>query len=184
VSADVSPPNSEVDACCGGPQAFFLAQSALTFKEKHTVYEWIKWLHLAAGIVWLGGMTLLLWAVRPAAIALLEPEQRLPLLHQVLSRFFVLVWIAIAVLLASGGWMMGAADMKLAPRGWHAMAGLGVLMCLVFAHLYFAPFRRLGRAVAAQDWPAGARALAQIHPLVLANFALGWTGVLAVQVWR
>jgi uncharacterized membrane protein len=151
---------------------------------EHTVYEWIQWLHLAAGIVWLGGMTLLLWAVRPAAIALLPPEQRLPLLHRVLSRFFVLVWLAIAVLLATGLWMFGSADMKLAPRGWHAMAGLGVLMCLVFAHLYFAPFRRLGRAVAAQDWPAAGKALGQIHHLVLTNFALGWAAVLAVQVWR
>lgn len=148
------------------------------------MYEWIEWLHMAAGIVWLGGMTLLLWAVRPAAIALLAPEQRLALMHRVLSRFFVLVWLAIAVLLASGFWMFGSADMKLAPRGWHVMAGLGSLMCLVFAHLYFAPFRRLGRAVAAQDWPAAGRALGQIHPLVVTNFGLGLVAVLAVQVWR
>ena len=148
------------------------------------MYEWIQWLHLAAGIFWLCGMTLLLWVVRPVAIALLAPEHRLPLLHKVLSRFFVGVWIAIAVLLASGLWMFTSADMKLAPRGWHAMAGLGILMCLVFAHLYFAPFRRLGRAVSAQDWPAAGQALGQIHPLVLTNFALGWAAVLAVMVWR
>lgn len=148
------------------------------------MYEWIQLLHLTAGISWLGGMTLLLWAVRPAAMALLPPEQRLPLLHRVLSRFFVLVWFAIAVLLASGGWMFSTTDMKLAPRGWHAMATLGSLMCLIFAHLYFAPFRRLSRAVAAQEWPAAGKALAQIHPLVLTNFVLGWAAVLAVQVWR
>ena len=148
------------------------------------MYEWIQWLHLAAGIVWLGGMTLLLWAVRPTAIALLPPELRLPVMHRVLSRFFVLVWIAIAVLLASGFWMFGSADMKLAPRGWHVMAWLGILMCVIFAHLYFAPFRRLGRAVAAQDWPTAGQALEQLHPLVLTNFALGWAAVLAVMVWR
>jgi len=148
------------------------------------MYDWIQWLHLAAGIVWLGGMTLLLWAVRPAATGTLPPPQRLPLMHQVLARFFVLVWIAIAVLLASGFWMFTTADMKLAPRGWHVMAGLGSLMCLFFAHLYFAPFRRLGRAVAAQDWPAGGQAMGQIHPLVLTNFVLGWAAVLAVMVWR
>lgn len=152
--------------------------------ESFNVYEWIQWLHLSAGIFWLGGMTLLLWAVRPAAIAVLPPAQRLPLLHRVLSRFFVGVWVAIAVLLASGFWMFATADMKLAPRGWHAMAGLGVLMSVIFAHLYFAPFRRLGRAVAAEDWAASAQALGQIHPLVLTNFALGWTAVLAVMVWR
>ena len=148
------------------------------------MYEWIQWLHLAAGIVWLGGMSLLLWAVRPAAIAQLAPPERLPLLHSVLSRFFVLVWMAIVVLLISGGWMFTTADMKLAPRGWHAMAGLGTLMCVIFAHLYFAPFQRLKKAVAAQDWPAAAQALGQIHPLVLTNFILGWTAVTAVMVWR
>lgn len=144
----------------------------------------MKWLHLAAGVVWLGGMTLMVWAVRPAAIALLAPEPRLRLMQQVLSRFFRLVWAAIAVLLASGLWMLGAADLSLAPQGWHAMAALGSLMILVFAHLYFAPFRRLSRAVAAQDWPMGARALGQIHPLVMVNLGLGWTAVLAVMVWR
>ncbi|MFN5177737.1 CopD family protein [Limnohabitans sp.] len=148
------------------------------------MYEWMKWLHLAAGVVWLGGMTLMVWAVRPAAIALLAPEPRLRLMQLVLSRFFRLVWAAIAVLLASGLWMLGAADLSLAPRGWHAMAALGSLMILVFAHLYFAPFRRLSRAVAAQDWPMGARALGQIHPLVMVNLGLGWTAVLAVMVWR
>ncbi|MBM3386275.1 MAG: hypothetical protein FJY36_01195 [Betaproteobacteria bacterium] len=148
------------------------------------MYAWIQWLHLAAGIVWLGGMTLLLWAVRPAAIALLPPEQRLPLLQQVLSRFFVLVWLAIAVLLGSGASMFAMADMAAAPRGWHAMAGLGSLMCLIFAHLYFAPFRRLSHAVHTQDWLRAAQALKQIHPLVLSNFALGWAAVLMVQVWR
>lgn len=148
------------------------------------MYEWIKTLHLAAGIVWLGGMTLLLWAVRPAALALLPPQQRLTLLHRVLARFFVLVWLAIAALLATGGWMFASADLQLAPRGWHAMAGLGGLMCVIFTHLFFAPFRRLNRAVAAQDWALAGRSLAQIHPLVLSNFVLGWAAVLAVQVWR
>ena len=57
-------------------------------------------------------------------------------------------------------------------------------MCLVFAHLYFAPFHRLSRAVSTENWHAGAKALAQIHPLVVTNFALGWAAVLAVQVWR
>ena len=148
------------------------------------MYEWIKWLHLSAGIVWLGGMTLLLAAVRPVAIAQLSAPERLRFMTEALGRFFVLVWLAIAALLGSGLWMLGTADLSLAPRGWHAMTGLGSLMCVIFAHLYFAPFKRLARAVAAQDWPAGAQALSQIHTLVLTNFALGWVAVLAVLVWR
>jgi len=148
------------------------------------MYEWVKFFHLGAGILWLGGMALVIFALRPVAIARLTPPDRLPLLSAVLARFFVVVWLSIAVLLASGLWMLSGADMKLAPKGWHAMSGIGLLMCLIFAHIWFAPFRRLKAAVLAADWPVAARALGQIHPLVLTNFALGWLAVAAVVIWR
>ena len=148
------------------------------------MYEWVKFIHLSAGIVWLGGMALVILALRPVAIRQLPPPLRLPLMSGVLSRFFFMVWVAIALILASGFWMLSMSDMALAPRGWHTMSGLGVLMCLIFVHIWFAPFRRLKAAVGSSDWPAAALALGQIHPLVLANFTLGWLAVLAVVVWR
>ena len=148
------------------------------------MYEWIKFFHLGAGVVWLGGMALLLLALRPVVMAYMAPPERLALISAVLSRFFVMVWISIALLLASGFWMLSVADMKLAPKGWHAMSGLGVLMCFIFAHIWFAPFRRLKAAVLSADWPVAGKALGQIHPLVVANFALGWLAVLAVLTWR
>ncbi|WP_295552112.1 CopD family protein [Limnohabitans sp. Rim8] len=148
------------------------------------MYEWFKFLHLGAGIVWLGGMALVILALRPVAIQRLHPPERLALMSGVLSRFFVMVWLCIALILATGFWMLLGTDMKLAPKGWHAMSGLGLLMCLIFAHIWFAPFRRLKAAVANTDWPAAGKALGQIHPLVLTNFALGWLAVLAVIVWR
>lgn len=148
------------------------------------MYEWIKFFHLAAGVIWLGGMALVLLALRPAAGRHLAPEQRLPLMAAVLARFFTMVWISIAILLGSGLWMMMGADMKLAPRGWHVMSGLGTVMCLVFAHLWFAPYRRLKAAMATGDLPAAAQALGRIHPLVVLNFTLGWLAVAAVQLWR
>jgi uncharacterized membrane protein len=148
------------------------------------MYDWVKFLHLGAGIVWLGGMALVILALRPVAIQLLQAPERLRLMSDVLSRFFFMVWISIALILATGFWMLSMADMKLAPTGWHAMSALGLLMCLIFAHIWFAPFRRLKAAVATSDWPAAGKALGQIHPLVLTNFALGWLAVLAVTVWR
>ncbi|MFM8866072.1 MAG: DUF4149 domain-containing protein [Limnohabitans sp.] len=148
------------------------------------MYEWIQFFHLAAAVIWLGGMALVLLALRPAAIRSLEPAQRLPLMAAVLARFFTMVWISIAVLLGSGLWMMLSADLRLAPRGWHVMSGLGTLMCLIFAHLWLVPYRRLKTAIAAGDLPAAGVALGQIHPLVVTNFALGWLAVAAVQLWR
>ncbi len=148
------------------------------------MYEWINFFHLAAAMVWMGGMTLVILALRPVVIARMAPPERLGLMCGVLSRFFVMVWLSIALILVSGFWMLAMTDLQLAPRGWHAMSGLGLLMCLIFAHIWFAPFRRHKKAVGASEWPAAGKALGQIHTFVLTNFALGWLAVLAVVVWR
>ena len=148
------------------------------------MYELTKFFHLAAGLIWLGGMTILLVAVRPAVILQLEPSQRIPLLHGILSRFLKLVGLCIAILLVTGGLMFAGVDMKIAPKGWHVMLGLGFVMFAIFGHLYFVPFRRLQHSMAMADWPTAAKQLAQIHTLVLTNFALGWLAVAAVVVWR
>ena len=46
-------------------------------------------------------------------------------------------------------------------------------MIFIYLHVFFAPYQRLKRAVAAQDWPAGGKALAQIRVLVGINMTLG-----------
>ncbi len=148
------------------------------------MYEWLKFFHLGAGVIWLGGMALVLGAVRPALLVQMPPPERMTLMAAVLSRFFVMVWVSIALLLCSGFWMLSMADLKLAPKGWHAMSALGLTMCLIFAHIWFAPFRRLKAAVLCAEWTSAGKALGQIHTLVLVNFALGWAAVLAVVVWR
>lgn len=144
------------------------------------MYTALKFLHLVSAIVWLGGMTFMLYALRPALAELLEPPQRLPLLAGVLRRFFVLVWAAVMVVLLSGGYLLGHAGAQAAPLGWHLMAGIGTLMCLIFGHIYFAPYRRLQAAVAAANWPEGGQRAGQIARLVTVNFWLGWLAVAAI----
>ena len=95
-----------------------------------------------------------------------------------------MVICSIAALLATGVPLLVQVPGGSAPPGWHAMAGLGVLMMLVFGHIFFVPWRRLQRAVAAQDWPAGGRAMNQIALLVKVNLALGWLAIAAVLLWR
>ncbi|MHB1199698.1 MAG: CopD family protein [Polaromonas sp.] len=139
----------------------------------------MKFLHLAAAIVWLGGIAFMLFALRPAA-AQLPPAQRLPLIAQVLQRFFALVWLAIGLLLLSGVAMLLGAGIKSVPLGWHLMLGIGVLMFALFGHLYFGPYRRLKHAVAAADWPEGGRRVAQIATLAGLNLLLGGLAIAAV----
>ena len=69
------------------------------------MYDILKLLHLTAAIVWMGGMTFMLFALRPAALLVLEAQPRARLMGQVWQRFFRLVLGAIVVLLATGGHM-------------------------------------------------------------------------------
>jgi uncharacterized membrane protein len=130
-------------------------------------------LHLLAAAFWVGGMATIVWAVRPAAIQVLEgPPLRLQLLSATLARFFPLVLVAIVVLLGSGLLMLGLLGGR-AHWSVHAMAALGLLMMALFAHIRWALFPRLQRAVAAQTWAAAGAALNAIRPLVNLNLGLG-----------
>jgi len=144
----------------------------------------LLFLHLAAAIFWMGGMAFTVLALRPAPHVQLQPPVRLPLIVQVLRRFFVVVIASLALLLASGVPLMMQLPGAMAPRGWHAMAGLGVLMMLVFGHIFFSPWRKLQRAVEAGDWPEGGKRMNLITLLVKINLGLGWLAIAAVLLWR
>jgi uncharacterized membrane protein len=144
----------------------------------------LLFLHLAAAIFWMGGMAFMVLALRPAAHAQLEPPVRLPLMVEVLRRFFMVVGASVAVLLLTGLPLLWQVPGAQAPRGWHVMAGLGIVMMLIFAHIFFAPWRRLQIAVAAKEWPEGGKRMNQIALLVKINLGLGWLAVAAVLLWR
>jgi uncharacterized membrane protein len=133
-----------------------------------------RFVHVLGALIWVGGMFFAYTALRPAAAALLEPPQRLPLWQETLRRFFFWVWLSVAALLASGLWMIallggfGAAALHV-----HLMFGLGVVMMLIFGHVYLSPYRRLTRYVEQKDWKAAGAALGQIRKLVALNLVLG-----------
>lgn len=144
------------------------------------LYATLKLLHVLAIVVWIGGMVFAHFFLRPAAMQL-PPPQRIPLMHGALQRFFSAVLVAVVVVLASGLWMIGRVAKETVqaglsfnmPLNWTIMATLGIVMMAIFGHIRFALFKRLSRAVAAQDWPAGGTALASIRTWVSVNLAIG-----------
>ena len=140
--------------------------------------------HITGAIFWMGGMAFMVMALRPALHARQEPPLRLPLVVEVLQRFFAVVIVSIALLLLTGVPLLQQAPGVQAPPGWHAMAGLGIVMMLVFGHIYFGPWRRLKAAVVEQAWPEGGKRMNQIALLVKVNLALGWIAIAAVLLWR
>lgn len=132
-------------------------------------------LHILSAVIWVGGMFFAYMVLRPVAASLLEPPLRLTLWAQVFDRFFPWVWAAVVALLATGLWMLfGFYDgMAFVGLHVHVMLLLGLVMMLIFMHVYFAPFRRLKQAVAAQNWKAGGEKLGQIRKLIGVNLSLG-----------
>ena len=132
-------------------------------------------LHVIAVVIWVGGMFFAYMVLRPVAAGQLEPPARLTLWAGVFGQFFPWVWSCIIAILATGLWMIFAVYGGMGGVGLyvHVMLGLGIVMMLIFMHVFFAPYARLKRAVAAQDWPAGGKSLAQIRVLVGVNTLIG-----------
>ncbi|WP_431274543.1 CopD family protein [Variovorax ureilyticus] len=137
-------------------------------------YTALLFVHTLAAAFWVGGMALMHFAVRPAAVATLEPPQRLPFLAATLGRFFVGVSSAIVLLLATGFGMVWLAG-GFANVRWnvHAMLALGLVMMAIYLHIRFAPFPRLKSAVITRAWPVAASNLDTIRKLVGLNLLLG-----------
>ena len=153
------------------------------------LYALMVFLHVLAVVVWVGGMFLMHFAVRPAAVAQLPPAQRLPLLAEILGRFFGWVTVAVLLVIVTGvamifgiGAAAGAAEagkgafgegMRLAHGSVHVMFAAGLAMSLIFAFIRLAPFPRLRSALAAQQLPAAAGHLDLIRRMVAVNLVLG-----------
>lgn len=134
----------------------------------------LAFLHIAAVVAWVGGMFFAHLCLRPVAAQQLASPLRLPLMAGVFSRFFPWVWVSSLTILASGLAMMLRTGFAVAPLRWHLMMGLGIVMTAIFSYIFFAPYARLKRGVARQDWPAAAAALNRIRSLVGVNLSLGY----------
>ena len=132
-------------------------------------------LHILAAVIWVGGMFFAHVVLRPVAAGQLEPPLRLALWVGVFKRFFPMVFAAIATLLATGYWMVLSFYGGFDAVGMHVhiMIWTGYVMMLIFFHVFFAPFKRLKRAVADGDWATGGKSLAQIRVLVGINLVIG-----------
>ena len=143
-------------------------------------------LHLLSAVIWVGGMFFAYMALRPAAAAVLEPPERLQLWVRVFKLFFLWVWLSVIVILATGYWMLFGVFGGFANAGMHIhiMHGAGIIMVLIYLHVFFAPYRRLRHAVILQDYPEGARRLAQIRKLIALNLSIGLVVVVVASGGR
>ncbi len=131
-------------------------------------------LHTTSAVVWVGGMFFAYIVLRPAT-GPLEPAARLALWRRVFSGFFPWVFAAVILLLVTG-FTLFLGGYSTGPHV-HLMMAIGIIMTLIFLHLYFAPWKRFRVALDAGDNPAAAAQLSQIRLLVLVNLILGLINV-------
>ncbi len=142
-------------------------------------------LHLLASVIWVGGMFFAYMALRPAA-ASMEPPLRLPLWSRTFARFFPWVWAAVILLPSTGYWMIFHAFGGPAHAGMriNIMQVLGIVMILIYLHVFFSPYRRLNRAVAAGDFAAAGKQLVQIRRLIAINMTIGLITIVVAGAGR
>jgi len=137
-------------------------------------YVILLFIHLLAAAFWVGGMATLHFAVRPAAIATLEPPLRLRTMAAALRRFFVGVDAAVTLLFATGvAMILLAGGFRAVHWRIEAMMGIALLMAGIYVYIRASVFRAMRRAVEESAWPVAAARLNTVRLLVTVNLALG-----------
>jgi uncharacterized membrane protein len=98
-------------------------------------------LHLTGVVLWVGGMVFI-------RVCLVSPTLTAAQWAEALAHFFSLSWVAIALIVITGGFMLIAVGYARAPLGWLLMTFLGTIMIVVFASLWFGPWMALREALA------------------------------------
>ncbi|MBC8211135.1 MAG: CopD family protein [Gammaproteobacteria bacterium] len=142
-------------------------------------------LHVLSIIIWVGGMFFAYMILRPAAASLLEPAVRLNLWRQVFSRFFPWVWASIVLVPLTGiALTTPYGGFAHTPPHIHIMTTLGVIMMLIFMHVYFAPFKRIKKCLDAADIPGAAKQLNTLRILVGINTIIGLITVIVATAGK
>jgi len=133
-----------------------------------------KLLHLLAVVIWVGGMFFAYMVLRPAAVDVLQPPERLRLWDNVFHRFFNWVWGAVGTILVTGLYMIyqygGMAHVQLHV---HIMLLLGLVMVAVYCYVFFAYYVPFNLHVAKERWKEAGEILGKIRKLVALNLTLG-----------
>ena len=133
-----------------------------------------KLLHLLAVVIWVGGMFFAYMVLRPAAVDVLQPPERLRLWDNVFHRFFQWVWGAIGALLASGFYMIYLfGGMAHVPLYVHIMLLLGLVMVAVYCYVFFACYVPFNLHVAKERWKEAGEILGKVRKLIAVNLTLG-----------
>jgi uncharacterized membrane protein len=133
-----------------------------------------KLIHLLAVFIWVGGMFFAYMVLRPAAVDVLQPPERLRLWDNVFHRFFKWVWGAVGLILVTGFYMIYQfGGMAHVPPYIHVMMLSGLVMTGIYIYVFFACYVPLHLHVSKERWKDAGEILGKIRKLVGLNLTLG-----------
>lgn len=142
-----------------------------------------KLIHLFAVLIWVGGMFFAYVVLRPAAVEILQPPERLRLWDSVFRRFFNWVWGAIGAILLTGLYMIYQfGGIGHVPHYVQLMLLLGLLMAGIYGYVFFACYVPLSLHVAKERWKEAGAVLGKIRQLVAINLTLGLITIAVAKI--
>ncbi len=131
-------------------------------------------LHIIGVIIWIGGMFYTLFAFRPSLTVL--QENRLLLVETVMGRFFRFVWLAIVLLLITGGYR---AHLHINSVLFDLKLLIYTVMVLIFSYIYFGLFKKLKKLPAEKK----KEVVDRIVLLIRVNFGLGLLVIFLIEMY-
>ena len=149
------------------------------------IYTTLLFAHVLGVVIWVGGMFVFHFAVRPSAARLQEPSMRLTFLSSALGRFMSWAALSIVVLITTGvAMILIGGGFRNAHLSVHLMFAIGLVMMLLYLHIRFAPFRRMRAAAMTGDWAAAAANLDTVRKMVAINIVLGFITIAIATIGR
>ncbi|EDP76596.1 hypothetical protein [Hydrogenivirga sp. 128-5-R1-1] len=107
------------------------------------MYKSMLFIHILFAMVWIGGMVFNLLFLHPAMRDVKPEETRTTVALRVLKRFFLGVWLSIAVLFITGMWMWHSVRIDFNTNVlFHIKLFIYGVMVLNFSYIYFYLLRK------------------------------------------
>lgn len=134
-----------------------------------------NFLHVIGVLIWIGGMFYTLFVLRPSLSVI--STDRVLFVETAMGRFFKFVWVAILLLLLTGGYR---AHIHIHSPVFDLKLFIYTMMVLIFSYIYFVLFRKL-RKSNLEEKPF---LINKITLLIKTNFGLGLLVILLIEIYK
>ncbi len=133
-----------------------------------------KFLHVMSAAIAFGGVAFVLWALMPSA-GRIDSEASGKLMESVTVRFSRMIWIAIALLIITGIWMIIVVMTAVPSPLYHSILGIKIILAIVIFTIAIA-LTLPGKAFQSMKQNRRRWMIINIHLFVIVFFLGVWLG--------